>query len=161
MNQSLQITLPVRVTSMAFSTLPALVFLVCSLSLFRGEYFWSTYVLTGGVYVIASLLAGFFLPGWVQGRGVEAPWVWILLQGLAGWVAALLALGLLSLTPLCIGQDNGDGTNNLGACLVQAGLVSVAFTPAVLVVLWLSATIGNRALERLMPKADDWMDLPR
>jgi hypothetical protein len=160
MNQSVPITLPIRLVSMAFSALPALIFFICALSLFQGEYFWSTYVITGGVYLIGSLVAGFILPGLVQGRGVGAPWVWIMLQGLAGWVAALGMLWLLSLTPLCVGQDNGDGVNNLGMCVMQAGLVSVAFTPAVALVLWLSAFIGSQALERLLPKEEDWFDLP-
>jgi hypothetical protein len=62
-----------------------------------------------------------------------------LLSGLV----AILALGLLNLTPLCVGQDNGDGNNDLALCVLQSVMVAIVFSPLEFVLLCLTALPGG------------------
>jgi hypothetical protein len=57
-------------------------------------------------------------------------------------------LGLLSLTPLCIGQDNGDGSNDLGLCAFQAMLLAVLYSPPVLLMLGLASGAAGLVVYR-------------
>jgi hypothetical protein len=62
-------------------------------------------------------------------------------QNFTGKVTSL-ALAVISITPLCIGQENGDGTNNLSQCIVVSGVVSLAFSPLELIMLTFSTFLG-------------------
>jgi hypothetical protein len=52
-------------------------------------------------------------------------------------------LGVFSLTPLCIGQENGDGVNDLAECMGRATMSGLVCTPVYLGLLIASAIIGN------------------
>jgi hypothetical protein len=137
-----------RNISATFTTIPALLFAAFSLTTFRGEYFWLTYALMSVVFLTASALLGLFLPTRLQGSRLGRPWMWILVQGVLAWGLALLTLALLNMTPLCVGQDNGDGINKLTLCFVQTIGVAIASTPVAFTLLGLSALAGGAILDR-------------
>jgi len=76
------------------------------------------------------------------------PWLWILVQGLLAWAMTLFVLGLLNLTPLCVGQDNGDGNNDFALCNFMTALSGVVYTPLYLGMLVISSLIGNWVLRK-------------
>ncbi|MHB1357287.1 MAG: hypothetical protein ACYCZF_15065 [Anaerolineae bacterium] len=113
----------------AIVSAPALIYIFYTQT-FRGEYYYSTYLIAGLVFWSASILLSSPIARirWFM----AARWRMVLFYYLALTMAWLLALGVmlaLSLTPLCVGQDNGDGSNSLPICVVQALLVAF-FTSA-------------------------------
>ncbi len=125
--------------------IPALLGLVVNAVGFRGEYFALTYSLVLGCFWLGSFGVGFLAP-WLDQRGY-GKWktFWLLFGGAClAWFAALIVLGALNLTPLCIGQNNGDGINGITECMIQTIAVSLVFTLPVLVVLAVDAfSIGT------------------
>jgi len=100
------------------------------------------------VFITVSALLGLFLPSRLSDSRLDRPWMWILVQGTLAWGLALLALAQINMTPLCIGQDNGDGNNNLALCAVQTIGVAIAYTPVAFTVLGLSALVRGAVLDR-------------
>jgi hypothetical protein len=139
-------------TSALFTTLPGLFFLIWFLrSGWLGrDYWWETYLTVLVVLIISSLLAGFTLPTLLQKLKIRHLWEWILVQGLFAWMVALIVLGLLNLTPLCVGQDNGDGNNDLGMCMFMTTLSGIVYTPVYLGMLAVSSLIGHWMLSSKM-----------
>jgi hypothetical protein len=126
------------------SLLPAS-FLILS-GVVGGEYWGDIYMLWGGVFALLSVLVVVLGVRNAEDAG-RSPSFWSILLPLAGaWLVSGFALAVIDLTPLCLGQDNGDGRNNLATCLlltvlwfasvtVPVGLISVgvsALTPKLL-----------------------------
>ena len=134
-----------RLISAFFTALPGFVFSILFLSSgwLGKEYWWGTYLAVLLVLIIASLSFGFNLPNLFQKLSVDKPWLWILTQGLLAWMAAWIVLGVLNLTPLCVGQDNGDGNNDLGMCIFMTALSSLVYTPLYLFMQTVSAFMGH------------------
>jgi hypothetical protein len=133
-----------RFLSAAFTAIPACFFFILFLmSDWLGrEYWWATYLVVLIVLLCSSLLFGFTLPSLFQKLRIGRPWIWIIVQGLLAWAIAFVFLGLLNLTPLCVGQDNGDGNNNLSMCVFMTALDGIIYTPLYLGLLAISAWIG-------------------
>src|ERR1043165_1349053 len=134
-----------RLLSAFFTAIPG--FIVSILFLFSSwlgrEYWRGTYLMVLLVLLITSLSFGFKLPNLFQELRVRRPWIWILIQGLLAWIVALIVLGFLNLTPLCIGQNNGDGNNDIGMCFFMTVLSGLVYTPLYLGMQTLSALIGH------------------
>ena len=60
---------------------------------------------------------------------------------------ALFAMTLLNATPLCVGQDNGDGNNNLGMCMGYVVLAGIVFGAVYLFFLAISTLVGHRVIK--------------
>src|SRR5258707_9607355 len=132
-----------KILSSIFSAAPALLWLFMAITMERREYFWLTYFIVCIAFVAISVLLGFVVPSLLAKAPLHRPWMWILIQGGFAWLAAILILGLLNLTPLCIGKDNGDGNNDLTQCVAQSILVGVVYSPLELIMLTLSALTGG------------------
>jgi hypothetical protein len=134
-----------RLLSAFFAVIPGFIFSILFLvSRWLGrEYWWGTYLMVLVVLLIASLSFGFKLPSLFQKLKVHQPGIWILIQGLLAWLVALIVLGFLNLTPLCVGQDNGDGNNDLGMCFFMTALSGLIYTPLYVGMLTISALIGH------------------
>lgn len=134
-----------RLISAVFTALPGFGFLALFLaaSLLGKDYWWETYLVVLVFLVIASLILGFALPPILSGTKLRKPWAWIAAQGFLSWGLALVALGLLNLTPLCVGQNNGDGRNDLFLCLLSTAASGIVYTPVYLTMLGMSAGIGQ------------------
>jgi hypothetical protein len=126
-----------------FSALPAFLFGVLVLTLSRDEYYWLTYAIMSLVFISASVILGLILPTKMQYGCFNYPWLWLFIAGGLAWLIALLSLALLNFTPLCVGQENGDGTNNLSLCAMYTLLVVFLYSPVEFVLLTLSAFVGG------------------
>jgi hypothetical protein len=134
-----------RFVSSFFTALPGFVFFAWFLrsGWIGREYWWETYLTVLFVLILSSLLFGFTLPTVFQKLRLRHPWLWILAQGLLAWTLALFVLGLLNLTPLCVGQDNGDGNNDFALCNFMTALSGIVYTPPYLAILVISSLTGH------------------
>lgn len=134
-----------------FSAFPALLTGACVLPSLRREYYWSSYVATVMVYFVASFFLGIIFPRVLRAIHIDHPWSWLLIAGTTAWLSSLFFLGLLNLTPLCVGQDNGDGINNYSLCILYTMLIVFLYSPLELILISLNAVIGGKILSRLIP----------
>jgi hypothetical protein len=139
-----------RLISSFLTALPAFFFFILFLvsDWIGREYWWKTYLTVLIVLLISSLFFGFVLPTLFQKLRLRHPWIWILMQGLLAWTLAFFVLGLLNLTPLCVGQNNGDGNNDFAMCNFMTALSGIVYTPIYLGTLTMSSLIGHWMLHR-------------
>lgn len=82
--------------------------------------------------------------------------VFVMFNGLMfSWFLGLVVLGVLNLTPFCVGSDNGDGINGTGECIVYTFLAGALFTPMIVLVNGIVAVIGGRLISRMCPQAGE------
>jgi len=139
--------LPLALLTGCLIALPALLFMGFIILTGRGEYYFPSYILMGLVFCGASFLSG-ALVSYQASPGVSR-WTivfYLFLGSAIAWFISLGVLALLSLTPLCIGQDNGDGHNNLTLCMLQVVLVSISYTPFMLLLVGLASLVTGRLL---------------
>ena len=121
------------------TVLPSLVFWMLISVSAGSDYFGKVYFIVSGVFLAVSFLLGFFIPTLAPAHRKRHPILWFFGQGLLAWLVAILALGLVNFTPLCVGQDNGDGNNDFALCLVQTVMVAIVFSPLEFILLCLTA----------------------
>jgi hypothetical protein len=114
------------------------------------EYFWKSYFMLGGIFLAVSFILGFFIPALAPAHWKRHPIVWFFGQGLLAWVVVILALGLINLTPLCIGQDNGDGINDFALCMAGTVMVPIVFSPLEFVLLCLTILPAGWLIKRIV-----------
>jgi hypothetical protein len=132
------------------TALPALVFWMLIFISAGSEYFWKSYFIVSGVFLAVSFALGFFIPALVPAHWKRHPMLWFFGQGLLAWLVAILALGLVNLTPLCVGQDNGDGNNDFALCMLQTVMVPIVSSPLEFILLCLTALSGGWLIKRLV-----------
>ena len=140
-----------RLISALFVAGPACILGAISFFLFRTEYFWLTYVLVSIVFIGASILIGITFPYNRLGTRTLRTWMWLFMQGILAWVVALLTLTLLNSTPLCVGRNNGDGTNTLFICFLQTIGVAITYTPLEMILLGISSISGSFVINSVRP----------
>lgn len=138
-----------RIVAAFFLSLPAWVVGIGVYAIGNDQYYRDTYLAAWSVYLAVSLLAGLLIPPSTQNLGWLKSWVWLFLLGLAAWMSGLVVVGVLNLTPLCIGQDNGDGINDMALCVFYTILAAVVYSPLVLGILLWSTGIGGALLHHL------------
>ena len=137
-----------RVLSTLFTSIPAALWLMLVVLAKGNDYYWPVYIVTCGVFLAVSLAIGFLGPALFPQAFMQLPGLFIFGQGLLAWMATFIFLGMLNLTPLCVGQDNGDGNNDLALCIVQTLLVGFFYSPLETIMLLLSAVIGGLVLRK-------------
>lgn len=96
--------------------MPALPLILLGLS---GEYWGRIYLLWGAAYAALNGLTLLLLFSRQSRSGGDGPSALrILLYLCITWGLSLPVLAAINLTPLCLGQDNGDGRNTLEMCLL-------------------------------------------
>ncbi len=143
-----------RILSAVMASIPALLLGSCVILFMGDEYDRTTYYLVSAVFLVSSLVLGFALPKRLRAAGLRRAWIRLFVQGAIAWLIALVALTVLNLTPLCIGQDNGDGTNDLGMCVFYSVVAAAAYSPLDLVLLAASAAGGGLLLETRVRAGD-------
>jgi hypothetical protein len=137
-----------RTFSIVLTVIPALVawqFVVLTMG---GQYYEAPYLLTSYFFLAVSLLLGLSVPVLLPASWKRHPSIWLFAQGLLAWLAAALCLCLLNLTPLCVGQENGDGTNTLSMCNAQTVIVSLVYSPLECSTLLLAALPGGWLIKK-------------
>ena len=142
----------IRLISALFIAIPAVIFGILSFFLFRSEYFWMTYVLVSIVFIGASILIGAIFPYNLLSNRIHSTWIRLFVQGSLAWLVALLTLTLINSTPLCVGRNNGDGTNTLFLCFLQTIGVSIIYTPLYMFLLGISSIGGSFFINRVRAK---------
>jgi hypothetical protein len=102
------------------------------------------------VILAVSFALGFFIPALVPTHWKRHPILWFFSQGLLAWLVAILALGLVNLSPLCVGQDNGDGNNDFALCMLQSVMVPIVCTPLEFILLCLTSLSGGWLIKRVV-----------
>jgi hypothetical protein len=141
-----------RIVAAFFLSLPAWVVGIGVYAIGNDQYYRDTYLAAWSVYLVGSLLAGLLIPPPAQKFGWLKSWAWLFLLGVVAWMSGLLVVGVLNLTPLCIGQDNGDGINDLGLCVFYTILAAVFYSPLILGILLWSTGIGGALLHHLVSR---------
>jgi hypothetical protein len=137
-----------RTLSTLFTTIPAFIWLVLIFLADDDDYFWIVYRMVGVIFLLASVLLGGIVPGLFFRAWRRRPGAWIAGQCTLAWLAGLVTLVLLNLTPLCIGHDNGDGINDLTLCMVQTALVGFVYSFPQVFLVALSAVPGGLIIRR-------------
>jgi hypothetical protein len=63
--------------------------------------------------------------------------------GLLALALALFTMTLLNATPLCVGQDNGDGNNDFSQCMGYVLLYGFFYGTPYVILLTISAFVGH------------------
>ena len=98
---------------------------------------------------VSASVIGWFAALWLRSRCTVTRRLLtgtLALVWLAAWVIGSAALLVAELTPLCIGQDNGDGNNTLSMCVGYAVLWIGLFTVLMIVPASLVAIVASRLL---------------
>lgn len=138
-----------RFTSTFVTALPAMVFCILIAISSGCEYFWKSYYIVSGLFLAVSFATGFFIPVLAPAHWKRHPILWFFSQGLLAWLVAILVLLVINLTPLCVGQDNGDGNNDFALCMVQTMMVTIVYSPIEFILLSITAFIGGTFIRRL------------
>lgn len=145
--QESTLSLPTAILTGCIVTFPAILFLTFIVLATRREYYFPTYCIMGLVFFAASFLSGTFISYRFANKVSRGRIILYLFLGLAiSWLISLLALAILSLTPLCVGQDNGDGNNDLALCVVQGILVSLSYSPFALLLIGMTSLAASRLI---------------
>jgi len=134
--------------------MPSIQFGVWVLFSFRDEYYWPTYGYMGLSFFLTSLILGLILPTLFQGNKYYYPWLWVIIAGGVTWFVALAVFALLNFTPLCIGQNNGDGIDDIALCKMYTVLISLVYSPVALIIITSNAIICGKILGREMNSID-------
>lgn len=140
----------IRIFSGIVTTLPAAAIGILISRSAGSDYYWKTYLIASTAFLIVSFGLGFFIPALAPWNWKRHPGRWLFGQGLLAWLAAWLVLGVINLSPLCVGQDNGDGTNGFALCMVQTVMVPLACSPLEFMLLCLTALPGGWLIKRLI-----------
>jgi hypothetical protein len=132
-----------RILYLLFTILPALFWLILLSENYGSYYYWRIYRLSALFLVAFCLVLGLFSAIFLRPLWSRHPGRWLFLTGSLAWLAALGFMGLLDLTPLCVGQNNGDGNNDLVQCIVVDLLVSLVYSPVHGTILAVASAIGN------------------
>ena len=140
-----------RLLFLLFASLPAIGWLALISSQTGCEYYWLVYRIAAGFQLGISVMIGLFTAAFLRPLWSRRPGRWIFLTGSLAWLAALTLMALLDLTPLCVGQNNGDGNNDLTRCIVVDILVSLVYTPVQGMALVVTSLLGSRILKFRFP----------
>jgi hypothetical protein len=141
-------TIFIRLFSAVITSLPAVVCWLIISKAAGDEYYWPAYLVTGGTFLVASFLIGFCAPGLFPSHWKRHPILWLFVQGLLAWLVAELVFGVANFTPLCIGQDNGDGNNDIGLCMAQTVMMSIVYSPLEFILLFLTTIPGGWLIKK-------------
>ena len=143
----------IPVLILLFHSIPGMLFLLLALSM-RREYFFTVYLLTGIVFLVSSMGFGIHRVRRPEAF-VKKPTALLFFGMMFSWVLAFLTLALLNLTSLCVGQDNGDGLNGIGDCIMNTviggGLYSIIVFTVVAAVAYTGGAIFRREKRGLSP----------
>lgn len=132
-----------RIATAFFTALPSSLFFILAFSsnMYK-EYYWSS-MLTGVSVMLGSAL---FL-GFIQPPQLRPKWIWIIAAGLSAMALALIMITMLNATPLCVGQDNGDGNNDFSMCMGYVILYAFFYGIPYIILLTVSAVTGHWILK--------------
>jgi hypothetical protein len=133
----------IRIFSGILVSLPAVLVGACAYTQIGDEYYRPSYLIACTAFIAASFVFGLFLSPRPQETPFGRAWISLFMGGAIAWILALAVLGMVNLTPLCVGQDNGDGINSLGMCVGYTMIATAVYSPLVLTLLAVNAAVGG------------------
>lgn len=139
-------------TILLLHSVPAGLFLSFVFSM-RGEYYFASYLLMGLAFLAASLVsAGVNLRR--IGAFVARPRAALSVALTVSWFFSVVVLAISNMTPLCVGQDNGDGNNGVGECVLYTILAGVFYTLGATCVIAAVSLAGGWIIRRSFPNPE-------
>jgi hypothetical protein len=129
-----------RITSAFFTALPSALFFAAAITSenMHTDYYGKTILITVSVLLGVSILFSLILP-----PGLRPNCLWMIDVGLLAQALAWFTMTLLNATPLCVGQDNGDGNNDIGECMGYVVLYALFYGLPYVLLLTISAFVGH------------------
>jgi hypothetical protein len=134
-------------------TVPAFLFWFFIQLIAHAEYYFIAYASMALVYLAGSFLSAITIvyrisheesPKNITGNLFKA--------STTAWLVSLLTLTILNLTPLCVGQDNGDGSNDVKLCVIYTWLVALSCSSLVVPISWIACLLANRLIHSIGSK---------
>ena len=111
-----------------------------------GEFWGRIYLLWGLTFGAANcVFLGLMLTGDRDGRRAVPSARQLFTRQAIVWCASFAVLGAINLTPLCLGQDNGDGRNSLAMCVLLTVVWSLSMSAFVLPLAYVTSLGVRRA----------------
>ncbi|MCC7449378.1 MAG: hypothetical protein IT324_18310 [Anaerolineae bacterium] len=103
------------------------------------------------VMIIVAGILGALYGLWLAGRSPSRRRLFrdLFLIAAVGWLIFFIVLFATNLTPMCIGQDNGDGNNNLSDCLFLSVFWYAFFSALMIIPVTISVILEATVLQRL------------
>jgi hypothetical protein len=128
----------------------ALVSILLGVPLLRngvGRYYHSLFAVWGASFIVMNLyVTGFRLGRVLARRGRKNYFRSALLSMGIAWALSVGVLFVANLTPLCVGQDNGDGVDTVGQCVVYTVLWGGIYSVKAVIVIAIAAALLDRLL---------------
>lgn len=135
-----------QILAILLMALPA--FPILALSLVP-EYWGKIYFWWGAAFAVLGWATTSFCVGRTRRHGKIPSEGELFLAGMVAWCLSLIALVWINITPLCQGQDSGDGTNDLGMCLFLTVFWAIFMSLPVVLLVYLSSRITRTMLGTL------------
>ena len=134
-----------------FHSIPSLLFMLFAFTM-RDEYFFTVYLLTSIVFLVSSIGMGIHHVR-RSDAFLKKPTALLFFGMMFSWVLAFLTLAVLNLTPLCVGQDNGDGMNGISQCIMYTVLSGSIYSMINLALVAAVAYTGGFVCRRMFVNA--------
>ena len=125
-------------------SLPAFIFGAFMYFFSRDEYYFMTFTIVSISFLLASFFLGWEIPSLMKKERSISKSLWLTLRGAAAWMPSLLILTILNFTPLCVGQNSGDGSNDVGLCFFYTLLTSFFYSLLIFPMLIINAVIISK-----------------
>jgi len=127
--------------------IPSLLLLSGLILLSEAKNDFILFTLFGVAFVVLSLVSGIYVHC-IHDNTASRQQLFrtMLVSSLVAWVVSVLILSLLSMTPLYLGRDNGDGTNGFAECILMVVLFSITWTPPMVMLSALTSLFSSRLL---------------
>jgi len=111
------------------------------------EYWGSIYLWWGAIFAILSFISASRTIRRSVNDGVQWPsFRQFFIASLIAWLISFVALAIIDFTPLCLGQDNGDGTNNFETCILLTIIWPVGMSIFVVPLICLASVIARKTV---------------
>ncbi len=111
------------------------------------EYWSRIYLWWGTIFAILSFLSAFLtisLSGGDAAPGISARQFFT--AALIAWLVSCVALAIINFTPMCLRQDNGDGTNTVGMCVFLTVIWPIFMSVIIVPVIYLASVIAQKTM---------------
>lgn len=127
------------------NTTPAILFLSIMTLMADSDHNRILFASTGSTFVLLSFLfanAVWWLTAATRTR--QELFHSLMASTTVAWIVSLAVLACLSVSPLYLGRDNGDGSNGIPEAVVMVVLFTFTFTPIILVLAAISSYLSSR-----------------
>ncbi len=113
------------------------------------EYWGMIYLYWGIIFTILSFIFSYRSTRCATDYPAKSPTTHnFFLNGILAWSISFIALGIINFSPLCLGQNNGDGNNTVGICIfytiIWPVFMSITVVPLIYLASWVSQKVSKQ-----------------